>query len=292
MELKLHSKNILMRMVTIVTIATLTVMSLLLFVDANNDIKAAEKPEQQSVPTFYLHGHSGSEKSMRYLIQSAVNKGVTKNVIKAHVSADGNVTFEGDINSNDPHPIVQIILEDNKNWDYEQNAVWLKNVITETNKHMEFNKFNMVAHSMGNLTLSYYMLNYGDDNSLPQLNKQVDTGAPLNGILGRDDKPNRVKLDENSKPDKMTDEYKELQQMKYNYPQQSVEVLNIYGDLLDGTHSDGKVTTQSSLSLKYLLDGYVKSYRTFKVEGEHGEHSALHDYNVVAEEVNAFLWNE
>ena len=41
----------------------------------------------------------------------------------------------------------------------------------------------------------------------------------------------------------------------------------MYGDLQDGSHSDGKVTNQSSLSLKSLLNGYVNSYRTFKVEG-------------------------
>ena len=125
----------------------------------------------------------------------------------------------------------------------------------------------MVAHSMGNLTLGYYMLNYAGDESLPKLNKQVNTGAPYNGILGRNDEPNEVKLDENGKPDQMKQEYKDLQQMKYNYPKKSVDVLNVYGDLQDGSHSDGKVTNQSSLSLKSLLNGYVNSYRTFKVEG-------------------------
>ena len=42
-----------------------------------------------------------------------------------------------------------------------------------------------------------------------------------------------MKLDENGKPDQMKQEYKDLQQMKYNYPKKSVDVLNVYGDLQD-----------------------------------------------------------
>ncbi|MCD8787539.1 alpha/beta hydrolase [Staphylococcus gallinarum] len=293
----LQKNSVFRRMIISSIIVIFTIMSLLYLMTVHNQVNAAQQATTQEAkqtpePTFYLHGYSGSEKSERYLVNSAIEKGVTNQVIKAHVSADGEVTFDGKFDKNDPHPIVQIILEDNKNWDYNKNAEWFKNVITETEQHIKYSKFNMVAHSMGNLTLGYYMLNYAGDESLPKLNKQVNTGAPYNGILGRNDEPNEVKLDENGKPDQMKQEYKDLQQMKYNYPKKSVDVLNVYGDLQDGSHSDGKVTNQSSLSLKSLLNGYVNSYRTFKVEGEHGEHSALHDYKVVADEINAFIWNK
>lgn len=67
-------------------------------------------------------------------------------------------------------------------------------------------------------------------------------------------------------------------------------MLNIYGDLKDGTHSDGRVSNSSSKSLKYLLGNSPKSYRESKYEGEPAQHSQLHENENVANELIDFLW--
>ncbi|CFO39109.1 cell surface hydrolase [Staphylococcus aureus] len=69
-------------------------------------------------------------------------------------------------------------------------------------------------------------------------------------------------------------------------------MLNIYGDIEDGTHSDNRVTNVSSKSLRYLVDGKVSSYEEFKVTGKKADHSELHDNTYVTDKMNQFLWGK
>ena len=64
-------------------------------------------------------------------------------------------------------------------------------------KEIWHKKFNVVGHSMGNMSIMFYLLNYGGDKNLPQIQKQVDIAGHFNGILGMDDKLGESKLDKN-----------------------------------------------------------------------------------------------
>ncbi|TYK44179.1 alpha/beta hydrolase, partial [Staphylococcus pseudintermedius] len=76
------------------------------------------------------------------------------------------------------------------------------------------------------------------------------------------------------------------------YKGKNIDVLNIYGDLKDGTHSDGSVSNTSSRSLKYLLGGSAKTYRESEYVGPSAQHSELHDNEKVARELIQFLWGK
>jgi len=69
-------------------------------------------------------------------------------------------------------------------------------------------------------------------------------------------------------------------------------VLNIYGDLQDGCHSDGRVSNSLSQSLKYLLGNSPKFYKEIKYTGKTAQHSQLHENKDVANKINQFLWNK
>ena len=53
-------------------------------------------------------------------------------------------------------------------------------------------------------------------------------------------------------------------------------MLNIFGDLQDGSKSDGSVAVSSAKSYKYLINGRAKSYREVEIKGKHAQHSRLH----------------
>ena len=60
-------------------IVIFTIMSLLYLMTVQNQVNAAQQATTQEAkqtpePTFYLHGYSGSEKSERYLVNSAIEK--------------------------------------------------------------------------------------------------------------------------------------------------------------------------------------------------------------------------
>lgn len=244
-----------------------------------------------NIPTFYLHGYGGTENSIKYMINSAVQKDITEEVIKAKVSKEGMVTFDGELSPDAKNPVIEIILEDNRNKDLNKNAQWIQQVIIATMSQHHFDQFNFVAHSMGNQSFSYYMLNYGDNQNLPKLNKQVSLAGNFNGEVDIDGLDLDVKLDENGKPSKMLKAYKDLLPMKKSYPE-TTRVLNIYGDIEDGTHSDNRVTNVSSKSLRYLVGDKVSSYEEFKVTGKKADHSELHDNTYVTNKMNQFLWGK
>lgn len=50
---------------------------------------------------------------------------------------------------------------------------------------------------MGNLSFAKYMLKYGGDETLPQLNKQVNIAGTYNGVLKMNKQVNEISVDKN-----------------------------------------------------------------------------------------------
>ncbi|PNZ69089.1 alpha/beta hydrolase [Staphylococcus croceilyticus] len=242
--------------------------------------------------TLFMHGYGGSENSEKYMVKQALNKDVTKDAIVATVDNQGKIHFKGTISNDAQNPIVKVVFEDNKNGDVNQNAKNIKNVLSELKAQYGFTKYNFVAHSMGNLSFAYFMKDYGNDKHLPQIQKEVNIAGTFNGVLNLNEKVNEISVDKNGKPSKMNDNYKELLGLEDIYKGKNIDVLNIYGDLQDGTHSDGRVSNSSSKSLKYLLQDSPKSYKETKYTGKSAQHSELHENKEVANEIIKFLWNK
>ena len=244
------------------------------------------------MPTLFLHGYGSSHRAEEHMTQAIVKAGVTQNVIRATVSKDGAVKLQGALPQSAYNPLVEVEFEDNKNANYRQNGIWLKNVLVKLQKTYGFKKFNAVAHSMGNLTLAYYMLDNGQNKKLPQLQKQVNLAGHYNGIIGLDDQAGQMQLEENGAPKQMNATYQELLKLDDSYPKKQVSVLNIYGDLDDGSDSDGRVSNNSSRSEKYLLQDVYRSYQELEIKGEGGQHSKLHENRQVDRAIINFIWKK
>ncbi len=86
--------------------------------------------------------------------------------------------------------------------------------------------------------------------------------------------------------------YQELLKLGDSYPKKQVAVLNIYGDLDDGSDSDGRVSNNSSRSEKYLLQDVYRSYQELEIKGEGGQHSKLHENRQVDRAIINFIWKK
>ena len=275
----------------------IAILTLMLFLTYGCQSSSQSKQNSSSynhshTATLFLHGYGGSANSEKYMVQQAVNHGVTNQVITAIVDKNGDITFKGKLAKNAINPIVKIELEDNKNGNVKQNASHIKNVLTKLKNDFHIKQYNFVAHSMGNLSFAYFMKLYGQDTQLPQLNKEVNIAGTFNGVLNFNEKVNEISVDKNGKPSKMTENYQQLLGLKNNYKDKQIDVLNIYGDIQDGTHSDGRVSNSSSKSLKYLLADSPKSYKESQYTGATAQHSQLHENNKVANEIIQFLWKK
>ena len=256
----------------------------------SNNSSNYQSNDKKQVATLFMHGYGGTNNSEKYMVNQAVKKGVTKDVVTAYVLSSGEVQFSGKISKKSKNPIIKILFEDNKNGDIMQNAQNIKNVLTKMKSKYNIDNYNFVAHSMGNLSFAYFMKYYGNDKQLPQLQKEVNIAGTYNGVLNLNEKVNEITVDKDGKPSKMNADYEKLLGLKDVYKNKNIEVLNIYGDLKDGTHSDGRVSNSSSRSLKYLLGNSPKTYKESEYKGEKAQHSALHHNKEVSDEIINFLW--
>lgn len=243
-----------------------------------------------TIPTFYLPGYGASGRSTDHLIAAAQQQKEATKVYTATISATGHVNLRGHWPAKVKRPLVQVVFKANRNANYQTTSRWMKQLIQAVNRKHAFKRYNVVAHSMGNLTLWTYILRFNQRSTLPHVNRVVDLAGHFNGILGMDDRPNQVKLSKTGRPQPMRASYRRLLPLRQRLALHQIRVLNGYGNLDNGSHSDGRVSNTSSQSLRYLVAKRAKSYREVEFHGAAAQHSRLHDNHQVDRTINQFLW--
>mgnify|MGYP000897342679 FL=1 len=246
---------------------------------------------QSRTPTLFFHGYGSSANAEKHMAEAARKAGVTQTIITATVDSHAQVTLKGDIPKDAVNPIVMVEFADNRNANYAQDGEYASAVVRELQARYGFKKMNFVAHSMGNMSILFYLLEHAQNEELPQLQKQVNIANHVNGLEGMDLPANLTILDSKTgQPSAMSDSYQKLLGLREIYPQDQVDVLNIYGDLKN--ESDGSVLNVSSRSLKYLVIDNAKSYQEKRVTGPLAQHSQLHENPEVDRLLIDFLWGK
>ena len=246
---------------------------------------------QSRTPTLFFHGYGSSANAEKHMVEAARQAGVTQSIIIATVDSHAQVTLKGDIPKDAINPIVMVEFKDNRNPNYAQDGEYAAAVVRELQAKYAFKKMNFVAHSMGNMSILFYLLEHAQNEEFPQLQKQVNIANHVNGLEGMDLPANLTILDSKTgEPSAMSDSYQKLLGLREIYPQDQVDVLNIYGDFKN--QSDGSVLNVSSRSLKYLVIDNAKSYQEKRVTGPLAQHSQLHENPEVDRLLIDFLWGK
>lgn len=247
-----------------------------------------------STPTLFFHGGGSSYHAEEHMVQAAEKAGVTHSVIRADVTNKGKVTLYGTWPKKAKNPICEVNYLNNRQLDFNKHGEYATNVVKKLQQRYGIKKINMVGHSLGNISIIYYMLQNGQNKKMPQLKKQVDLAGHFAGlnfdVPAAIRQPRGLKLAANDKPNKMNATYRQMTAARRLYPRGQVAVLNIIGDI--GHHTDGTVPNVSSLSLKYLVADQAKSYRVIKFTGKNARHSKLHENPQVDKVIIRFLWNK
>ncbi|RSJ96308.1 alpha/beta hydrolase [Streptococcus cristatus] len=279
---------------SIIALSTFLFIALVsLFLIYNRQTKGLNSRDyiQSSTPTLFFHGYGSSANAEKHMAEAARKAGVTQTIITATVDRHAQVTLKGDIPKNAVNPIVMVEFEDNRNANYVQDGEYAAAVVRELQARYGFKKMNFVAHSMGNMSILFYLLKHAQNEELPQLQKQVNIANHVNGLEGMDLPANLTILDSKTgEPSAMSDSYQKLLGLREIYPQDQVDVLNIYGDFKN--QSDGSVLNVSSRSLKYLVIDNAKSYQEKRVTGPLAQHSQLHENPEVDRLLIDFLWSK
>lgn len=254
--------------------------------------RATSKPKSAYVtsrtPTFYVHGFQGSANSTNTLIKAATKTAHAKRVFVATVQTDGTVSLAGKWAQRTRNPIIQVVFKNNLA-QYDQQTAWLAKVIKAVRARQSFDQYNIVAHSAG-CVASVNLLMTPQAGNFPKLKKLVTIAGPFDGVIGEDDVANQNSFLKSGQPRYQHAAYQLLAAKKAHFPT-GVRVLNIVGNLDDGTHSDGLVTNVSAQSLNGLLRGRDATITTKTFHGAHAQHSQLHENPKVAQAVNRYLWH-
>lgn len=283
-----------MRKWSIIVLSTFLFIALVtLFLVSKLQIRELNSSDyiQSRTPTLFFHGYGSSANAEKHMVEAARQAGVTQTIITATVDSHAQVSLKGDVPKDAINPIVMVEFEDNRNPDYAQDGEYAAAVVRELQARYGFKKINFVAHSMGNMSILFYLLEHAQNEELPQLQKQVNIANHVNGLEGMDLPANLTILDSKTgQPSAMSDSYQKLLGLREIYPQDQVDVLNIYGDFKN--QSDGSVLNVSSRSLKYLVIDNAKSYQEKRVTGPLAQHSQLHENPEVDRLLIDFLWGK
>lgn len=254
---------------------------------------------QSSTPTIFVHGWGSGAHAEQKMVNAAQQAGVTRTVVRANVSRQGKVSFDHSIPVRAVNPIVEVNLADNKLSNYQNNyakgyhrgGTYIKNVILALEKQHHYSAINLVGHSMGNLEIINYINDNRADKSLPKIDHLVAIAGHYNGLVGQK-QAEKAQLAKNGKPNWMDPGYKELLDLRQTFPK-NIRVLNIYGDIGNGSHSDGDVPVNSAKSLRYLVANRAKSYHELEIHGRKAQHSQLHNNNhQVDNALIKFIWEK
>ena len=219
-----------------------------------------------NTPTIFLHGWSSSLRSEKDMVSAAEVSGAASRRMIIHVRPNGKLKVTSTIKKWMVNPIILVRMDNNRAGEV-QYAHWLTKVCKMLKQKYHVNELNFVGHSMGAYAVIYYNLMNGNNKDVPRANKLCVIAGPYDGIMDNhksnqptsgplmqlwDDAPNQNRILATGKPKIIHPEYRLLYRLRKNFPHQA-RVLNIYGNLGDGSNSDGVVTTASALSLGYIL---------------------------------------
>lgn len=240
--------------------------------------------EADTTPTIFVYGYRGTAFSTNQLIESAEAAGVAKRSMVVTVSPNGQLNVQGDLHAT-AAPIIQVIFQNNTAGE-EVDSQWLAKILTMLHQRYGVTRLNAVGHSMG----AYAVIAAAMAQTPVELEKVVVIAGPYDGLLGWNDKPHELQLAADGRPSLIRPEYARLLQSREHFRAKSV--LNIYGNVQDGSDTDTVVSVNSALSLGYLLRGLTK-YQTLAVTGPHAQHSRLHEHNVAVDRAMLqFIWGK
>lgn len=244
--------------------------------------------------TVFVHGLQGSHHSTDTMISDlSIRYPGTQKVMTINVQPNGSLQVSGHYR-NIKHPLVQVNFINNSA-STTTNAQWLGKAMKYLKTKAGVSKINFVAHSAGNVAV--YQLMTSHPQSIPAVQKFVILAGPFDGVLSLNDQANKVKVNANNhyKPNVeypangYYPSYQQLIKMSSAFPK-NIKVLNVYGNVGDGSNSDTLVSNASALSVNYLLKNQNTPVQNRCFRSAKATHSGLHRSKTVDNWIANFLW--
>lgn len=248
-------------------------------------------------PILLLHGFGGTYNSEKYIAASLNQSRTAKQQLIVYVDKKNHIHLIGKYQPTVVQRIIiPIVIAKNHAGEFYYSDMLAK-IMPKLNRKYHIKSYDAIGHSMGSYAWINYFETHSDQTRRIKPNRLVTIAGPFNGILdlhksdqpayktqiGRlwDDHVGENSFEKNGRPKIERPEFRHLLKYRHRLPAE-LSILNIYGNLKDGTDSDGLVTTVSARSLGYLVKtSNVKvAYREKQITGPKAQHSLLHVNNL------------
>lgn len=242
-----------------------------------------------NVPTVFIHGYEGNSFSFGPLLRRLEREDVAKREMTIVVQADGQLTVEGKLKNTNDNPTIMVLFAKDVTDEITQSK-WIDKVMRYLYKQKVY-RVNLVSHSMGGVSSLRYLLEYAGGQT-PITERFVTIAAPFNDLEIAEDTEEIFAYELTEKgPSGETPIYQYFDQAMGKLPKE-LRVLDVAGDLKDGTESDGSVSTHSAFALRLLFQKHAKSYQEFTVTGKSGGHSAITKSTELEKKIIDFIWKK
>ncbi|MBC1457202.1 alpha/beta hydrolase [Listeria newyorkensis] len=238
-------------------------------------------------PIVFIHGFDGSNwtfftTTVRYSATNFATRSLT-----LLVRENGDIEASGVYDKGMKRPMIRVNFENPRSI-IPNNATWFSKAMDTLKSDYGIEKVDIVAHSYGGLTFVNFLQKYNyQSDSYPKVDKFTAIGTPFNGSSVSSDGETPYDLTATG-PKKESAYFQEMMKRKAKIPA-NLQVLNIVGDLDDGSRSDGPVAVDSAKSAAFLFS--KNDYREVLFTGRFAQHSWLHANIGVDREIKAFLEN-
>lgn len=287
----IESEHSLGKMTFLGLLATITPLRIFLKLHPKHilDNSKIEKKDTnlKQVPIIYIHGFRGGDYTTMVMVQKACEAKNDQRYLKVTADLWGNIKLSGTY-TNDKHPIIQLAFKD-RIVGYQGINYYLSFLLPFLSKKYHFNCYNGVAHSLGAPCLVATEMHYAKKKNFPHLKKCALIAGPFDGVMYLGDIPNVNYLNEDGRPTMITWHYSYMLRHRKRF-NPKIQVLNIYGNVLDSTNSDRFISVVSAKSIRYILAPNAELYQEVEVRGDpQAEHSQMHDEPFVIDILNNFL---
>lgn len=241
-------------------------------------------------PTLFLHGTYGTKYSLGRMIKRFEKAGYAERSLEIIVERNHHLIVQGNIEKlqTAERPLIHIIFKELQPSEWQQGE-WLHQVMKLLKQKLIIDEVYFVGHSMGGVAALRYLVDYGYDPTLPQITKLVAMGSPFNGEEVSSSAQSVYELSE-AGPKERQATYRYLEAAQERLPE-NLSFLNIYGDLGNGSRSDGTVSVDSVKAIRHLLEPTIETYHEVAIHGWQGRHMLLHENSDVDEVTAEFLWS-
>lgn len=242
-----------------------------------------------NVPTVFIHGYEGSSFSFGPLLHRLEKENVAKREMTIIVQADGTLTVEGKINKNNDNPTIMVLFAKDVADEITQSK-WIAHVMHYLYRQ-KITRINLVSHSMGGVSALRYLLEDSREKT-PTTERFVAIAAPFNDLeIAEETKEIFAYEMTKEGPKGETPIYQYFDKAMNRLPK-NLQVLDVAGDLKDGSDSDGSVSIHSAFALRYLLQEHAASYQELLVTEKSGSHSNITKSAELENALIRFLWKK